>query len=52
MLINKKSDLPEYFDIGKYKTFESLDDREFFNQLLMRHYMVADYDKWIDEDDL
>lgn len=52
MLINKKSDLPEYFDIRKYKTFESLDDREFFNQLLMRHYMVADYDKWIDEDDL
>lgn len=52
MLIKDKNDLPEYFDINKYKLFESLDDREFFNQLLLRHYMVADYDEWMDENDL
>lgn len=52
MLIRRKSDLPEYFDLDKYKVFESLDDREFFNQLLARHYMVADYEQWIDEEDI
>lgn len=52
MLIRRKSDLPEYFDLDKYKAFESLDDREFFNQLLARHYMVADYEQWIDEEDI
>ncbi|OWF83697.1 hypothetical protein B4903_00895 [Yersinia frederiksenii] len=52
MLIRHKSDLPDYFDLDKYKAFESLGDTEFFNQLLARHYMVADYEQWIDEDDI
>lgn len=52
MLIRNKNDLPEHFELDKYKVFESLDDREFFNQLLARHYMVADYEQWIDENDI
>ncbi|MGK0688084.1 DUF6387 family protein [Serratia marcescens] len=52
MLIRHKSDLPEFFDLEKYKEFESLDDREFYNQLLARHYMVADYEQWLEENDI
>ncbi len=52
MMIRRRNDLPDYFDLDKYNAFKSLNDREFFNQLLARHYMVADYEQWMDEDDI
>ncbi|MCU7122016.1 hypothetical protein J3T26_14860 [Salmonella enterica] len=49
MTIRRKSDLPEYFDLDKYKAFETLNDRDFYNQLLARHYMIAPYEYCYDE---
>ncbi|PEI16042.1 hypothetical protein [Yersinia pseudotuberculosis] len=50
MRINKKSQLPSYFDADKYKAFSVLDDESLLQQLVKRLDIKSDYEMYDIED--